>query len=698
MPNSKLAGYPTLTKEELQKRQKILQSVISAYTIRNTPLHSNTLITLQGYAKGRYSLSEFNVIMDTNLKAILNEVTDGNINSVSPDTINAHHAIRAIINLHQNFPGIRNIETANYCTLIIDELQKRRTIIDSAINTHVIENISLHPSTLIALEEYTKGNYSVNEFDIVMDSIETTILDNLKNVNIDSATLNTINAHHRMKAIIALNEESLPEKFDSSYLKYLHGRLFREQFEPTGHISDHPLTSKDGITASMLTVKILNSNNVFTEDKKIQESLQKFDQMLVAKNNLKGLSRKEFIDEAAKLFSSLSRIHPFKEGNEITQRMFFEKLAEAAGHQLDFSVVTKERMVRAYSDTIEKKDNVRSEVIEHLFEDISNPEKVSILKELIYNEFNIKCKDLNNTNIIMPRDDIPYLGIYKGSIGNAIMVDTENSCVVCLKDYLTPKKLKGLKIGDRLIFKTLNKKNLDTILIPEEQLPPLTEDEIVQELVKNTIVQEKLEKIERYSKTVYKDSKILHEHIIMMNKNPENYRFFSDQIVSDPKSISDAANKKFRSNTDQKDIYKLGNAIDDYIMTVKHRKSLMVEQHNAQQKRLGTIVTMPSKAMQDVLNLPKNMQKETLKSSPLLYKELNNFISDVTFRLLPEEHKALCNADYKTLSESIGISESKAKTIIKLVTQSKELCESLKPVRPEQPTEMNINKTNSIRM
>ena len=43
----------------------------------------------------------------------------------------------------------------------------------------------------------------------------------------------------------------------------------------------------------------------------------------------------------------LNAVHPFREGNGRTQRVFIEALAHAAGYNLDFSVASRERMIQA---------------------------------------------------------------------------------------------------------------------------------------------------------------------------------------------------------------------------------------------------------------------------------------------------------------------------------------------------------------
>ncbi|MDD9330879.1 MAG: type IV secretion system effector protein, partial [Bartonella sp.] len=58
------------------------------------------------------------------------------------------------------------------------------------------------------------------------------------------------------KTVANLNEEPLPEKFDSSYLKYIHKCLFENIFEWAGYTRDVPFTFDDGTVARMPMMKI----------------------------------------------------------------------------------------------------------------------------------------------------------------------------------------------------------------------------------------------------------------------------------------------------------------------------------------------------------------------------------------------------------------------------------------------------------
>ncbi|ETS13054.1 hypothetical protein Q649_01347 [Bartonella quintana JK 73] len=154
-------------------------------------------------------------------------------------------------------------------------------------------------------------------------------------------------SHDTTKAMVNLCQASLPEKLDSSYLRDLHQQLFQNTFEWAETTRDTAFKFEDGTTAVMPEMKRTGWKNPFSIDDEIQKGLQKLDRTLAEKNNLQGLSREAFICESVEIFISFNHTHPFIEGNERTQRLFFQQFEQIAGHQLDFLLVTKERMLVA---------------------------------------------------------------------------------------------------------------------------------------------------------------------------------------------------------------------------------------------------------------------------------------------------------------------------------------------------------------
>ena len=59
------------------------------------------------------------------------------------------------------------------------------------------------------------------------------------------------------------------------------------------------------------------------------------------------LNREDFVCEIADLYSSMNYLHPFREGNGRTQRLYFRQLAQRAGYILNFAEVDSDRMMVA---------------------------------------------------------------------------------------------------------------------------------------------------------------------------------------------------------------------------------------------------------------------------------------------------------------------------------------------------------------
>ncbi|WP_033313281.1 antitoxin VbhA family protein [Bartonella rattaustraliani] len=60
--------------------------------------------------------------------------------------------------------------TEDLSSITPEDLQKRREAVDATINMHAIEGITLHPKTLEILEEYARGEISLEEFNTLMDN------------------------------------------------------------------------------------------------------------------------------------------------------------------------------------------------------------------------------------------------------------------------------------------------------------------------------------------------------------------------------------------------------------------------------------------------------------------------------------------------------------------------------------------------
>lgn len=165
--------------------------------------------------------------------------------------------------------------------------------------------------------------------------------------------------------------------FDLAHLKALHHHLFQDVYAWAGttrgerttiegeSFTPPPFLSKNETLFALAPQVVPYLNDVFSQ--------------LANDNDLRGLNRADFAEKAADLFSDINSAHGFREGNGRTQRAFMTELSVQAGHRLDFSVVSQERMIQA-SVAGTNGDNAQ---LRRMFEEIGDPQRVRMLQEAI---------------------------------------------------------------------------------------------------------------------------------------------------------------------------------------------------------------------------------------------------------------------------------------------------------------------------
>jgi len=138
------------------------------------------------------------------------------------------------------------------------------------------------------------------------------------------ATIVTVN-------IARFKASRIPGSFDRDHLCAIHRALFGDVYDWAGKFR----TVDIAIGIPFCTALYIGTNlDALLGD-------------LREENYLKGLDKDVFARRLAFYFGELNAIHPFREGNGRTQRLFFEYLAESAGYGIDFIGVGRERMADA---------------------------------------------------------------------------------------------------------------------------------------------------------------------------------------------------------------------------------------------------------------------------------------------------------------------------------------------------------------
>jgi cell filamentation protein len=91
----------------------------------------------------------------------------------------------------------------------------------------------------------------------------------------------------------------------------------------------------------------IKGDNMFYRFHYIEQGMRDMHTKLVKEDYLKGLDKENFCKRLAYYMGELDAIHPFREGNGRTMRLYFKQLAIESGWRLEFHLITKEELLAA---------------------------------------------------------------------------------------------------------------------------------------------------------------------------------------------------------------------------------------------------------------------------------------------------------------------------------------------------------------
>lgn len=170
------------------------------------------------------------------------------------------------------------------------------------------------------------ANYCYKDSDVLINKLNITNDEDLFNAERELVALR----------IYELNEKPLKGNFDFNYLKYIHKYLFQDIYRWAGDIRNCNIAKQD---LFCLTEHIESfGNEVFDKLKK-----EKY---------FKDYDFETKLDKLVELFADINALHPFREGNGRSQRIFIESLAKINGIFLDLTNVSKMDMIIASHESI----------------------------------------------------------------------------------------------------------------------------------------------------------------------------------------------------------------------------------------------------------------------------------------------------------------------------------------------------------
>ena len=129
-----------------------------------------------------------------------------------------------------------------------------------------------------------------------------------------------------------IESESDFRDVDFKYYTNLHYRLFSDLYEWAGKIR---------------TVNMSKKGTKFCDCTKIIELGEGYFKRLKEQRYLTKMPFEKFIDELTELYCALNMLHPFREGNGRSQRLFLTLLIKNSGYEIDFSKVDTDLLMIA---------------------------------------------------------------------------------------------------------------------------------------------------------------------------------------------------------------------------------------------------------------------------------------------------------------------------------------------------------------
>lgn len=146
----------------------------------------------------------------------------------------------------------------------------------------------------------------------------------------------------------------LMDTFNFEHYKAIHRYLFGDLYDWAGQIR---------------MVNLAKKGTLFCPAEKIEERGKLIFDRLQKLNYLRGMEYSIFVEELTDFYCSTNELHPFREGNGRTQRLFLSQLARNAGYSLNFSEVDGDLLMIA---TIQSAQGVR-DLLKQVLGDMVQP-------------------------------------------------------------------------------------------------------------------------------------------------------------------------------------------------------------------------------------------------------------------------------------------------------------------------------------
>lgn len=163
-----------------------------------------------------------------------------------------------------------------------------------------------------------------------------------------------------LRSVELLNKNLMVPTADAREIQAIHRHLFQDIYSWAGQIRTVDMRKND--------------SDFFMPAATIKQGLNFFARHLREYRMLKNMPRSIFIDKLATLYDELNYIHPFREGNGRTQRIFWNRIAREAQWPIDWSATSRHINIQASRLAMENNDLTH---LKTMFDSIIPKHKIS---------------------------------------------------------------------------------------------------------------------------------------------------------------------------------------------------------------------------------------------------------------------------------------------------------------------------------
>lgn len=166
----------------------------------------------------------------------------------------------------------------------------------------------------------------------------------------DEEKLKKVEADITFAKATILESNPISDKFDLEHYKAIHRFLFEDIYDWAG---------------TFRTVDMAKKGTSFCSEDQLDDVAKKCFDRLAENNLFSDLDRDEFVDAVVDFYCVTNMLHPFREGNGRTQRIFISQLIHHNGYDFDFSDIDSDDLMIA---TIQAANGV-TDFLKQLFDE-----------------------------------------------------------------------------------------------------------------------------------------------------------------------------------------------------------------------------------------------------------------------------------------------------------------------------------------